>query len=115
MDDDGGWGFAYIFRDEAKVRASIGSARCEFGFAIELVGYGGVVGHLAGMERRGFGEDGVQAKWGKSLTGSGLVGSGEEVLLGNGEAVFGPQGALGAEIRGNGQKDEGEEGERFRQ
>ena len=50
VDDDGGWGFAYIFGDEAKVCASIGSARCQLGFAVELVGDGGVVGHLAGVE-----------------------------------------------------------------
>jgi len=50
VDDDGAGSFAYVFGDEAKVRAGIGSARCEFGFAVELVGDGGVVGHLAGVE-----------------------------------------------------------------
>jgi hypothetical protein len=115
VDDDGGRSFAYVFRDEAKMCASIGSTRCELGFAVELMGDSDVVGHLAGVEGRGFREDRVQTKWGKSLIGAGFVGSGEEVLLGDCEVVFGPEGALGAEIRGHRQKGEGEDYERFRQ
>ena len=66
-----------------------------------MVGDGGVVGHLAGVEGGGFGEDGIEAKWRKSLIGAGLVGGGEEVLLGDGEVVFWAEGALGVEIGGH--------------
>ena len=88
VDDDGAGGFAYIFRDEAKVDACVGSALCEIWFAVELMGDIGVVGHLAGVEGGGLGEDGIEADGRKSLIGAGFVGGGEEILLGDGEVIL---------------------------
>ncbi len=56
VDDDGGWGLPYVFCDEPEVRASIGSASCQFGFAVELMGYFLVIRHLASVNGGGFGE-----------------------------------------------------------
>jgi hypothetical protein len=41
-----------------------------------------VGGHLVGVDGGGFGEDGVEAKWLKSLIDAVLVGGREEILLG---------------------------------
>ena len=97
------------------MRASIGSARCELGLAVELVGDGGVVGHLAGVEGGGFGQDRVQADGRKSFIRAGFVGRGEEILLGDGEVVFCGKGALGVEIGIEGRHREGCDRERFHQ
>ena len=52
----------------------------------------------------------------KSLIGAGFVGGGEEILLGDGEVVFGVEGALGAEIGGDRCSSAmAANGERFRQ
>ena len=83
VDDDGGGGFGYVFRDEAEVCANIGSAFRERRFSIELMGDFGVGGHLAGMDCGGFCEDGVEAKWLKSLIDAVFVRGGEKVLLGD--------------------------------
>ena len=93
------------------MRANIRSARCQFRLAFELVGDGGVVGHLAGVLGGGFGEHGIEAKWRKSLTGTGYIRSGEQILFGDGEIVF--QGALGVEIRGDRCEREGRDDQRF--
>jgi len=77
VDDDRGRGFGYVFGDEAEVRASIGSAFSERGFALELVGDFGAGGHLARVDGRGFGKDGIEAKWLKSLIDAVLVRGGE--------------------------------------
>ena len=80
------------------MRASIGSARCELGFAVELVGDGVVVGHLAGVDGGGFGEDGIETKRRKALIGACFVGGREEILFGDSQAIFRPEGTLGVEI-----------------
>ena len=81
VNDDRGGGFGYVFCNEAEVCANIGSAFSECGFSLELVGDFGVEGHLAGMDGRGFGEDGVKAKWLKPLIDAVLVRGSEEILL----------------------------------
>ncbi len=58
-----------------------------------------MVGHLAGVDGGGFGEDGIEAKWRKPLIGAVFVRSGEKVLLGYGEVSCGVRG-FGAEVRG---------------
>jgi hypothetical protein len=115
VDDDGAWSFSYIFGDEAKVRASIGAARCEFGLAVELVGDVGVVGHLAGVLGGGFAQDGIEADRWKSLIGAGFIGGGEEILLGDGEIVLWGGGVLGVEIGAERGQRESCDRERFRQ
>lgn len=97
VDDHGAGGFADVFRDEAEVRAGVGSAFGEVGFVIELMGDIFMIGHLAGVGGGGFGEDVVQAKRRKPLIGAGFVGSGEKILLGYGEMGGRRQDALGAE------------------
>jgi hypothetical protein len=82
VDNDRGGGFGYVFCDEAEVCANIGSAFRERGFSIELMGDLGVRGHLASVDGGGFCEDGVEAKWLKSLTDAVFVCGGEKVLLG---------------------------------
>ena len=89
VDDDGGGGFAYVFGDEAEVNAGVGAAVREFRLAVELVGDVFVFGHLAGVEGGGLSEDGIEAKWWKSLIGAVLIGCGEEILLGDCEGNFG--------------------------
>jgi len=88
VDDDGGGGFADVFADEAEVHAGVGSAVGEVGLVVELVGDGGVVGHLAGVEDGGLGKDGVEAEGGEAEGCAFLVSSGEKVLFGYGEADF---------------------------
>jgi hypothetical protein len=98
VDDDGAWCFAYVFADETEVCAGIGSAICQTGFAIELMGDIGVFGHLAGVEGGGFGEDGIEVDGRKPFICAGLVGCNQEVLFGDGEVGFGLKAALGLEI-----------------
>lgn len=114
VDDDGAWCFAYVFADETEVCAGIGSAICQTGFAIELMGDIGVIGHLAGVGRGGFGEDRVKVDGRKSLIGAGFVGGGEEILLGDGQVGFRLEGTLCADGRRQ-RKDGGAEDEGFRQ
>jgi hypothetical protein len=106
VEEDGGGGFSYVFGDEAEVNAGVGAAFCELGLAGKLVGDVGVVGHLAGVEGGGLGEDGVEAKWRKSLIGAVLVGCGEEILLGDGERDFGLGIVIGCEGRSECPKEE---------
>ena len=70
------------------MHASIGSARCQLGLVFELVGDGGVVGHFAGVLGGGFGEDGIEAQWRKSLIGAGFVRGREQILFGDCEIVL---------------------------
>ena len=97
VDDDGGRGFAYIFRDEAEVCACIGSTFGQIRFVIELMGDVGMIGHLAGVGGGGFSEYGVKTKRREPLIGAGFVGSGQKILLGYGEIVGRREDALGAE------------------
>src|ERR1700733_12924282 len=99
MDDDRAGGFPYVFGDEAEVCAGAGSAFGEVGLVIELMGDIGVIGHLAGVRGGGFGENAVEAKRRKSLTGAGLVRSGEKILFGDSKVVFRSKDALGGERR----------------
>ena len=89
MDNDRGGGLSYVFSDEAKVRASIGSAGCKLWFAVELVGYLLMFCHLMSVDFGGFGEDRIEVKWRKSLIGAVFVRGGEEILLGHGEVSSG--------------------------
>lgn len=111
MDDDGGWGFAYVFADEAEVGTGLGSAFGEVGFLIELMGDSGVIGHLAGVRGGGFGQDGIEVERRKSLIRAGFVGSGKEILLGYREVVFRGDGVPGMESCGCEERQE----KRFRQ
>jgi len=74
-----------------------------------------VAGHFAGVRGGGFGEDEVETKRRKALTGAGFVGGGEEILFGDRQVIFWARGALGVEIVGHRCESEGCDGERFRQ
>ena len=49
------------------------------------------------------------------MIGAGFVGGGEEILLGDSQVVFWPEGALGVKIGSQRGESEGCDGERFRQ
>jgi hypothetical protein len=115
VDDDGGGGFAYVFADDAEVSAGVGSAFGKFGFAIELMGDSGVLGHLAGMGDGGFGENGIEADGRKPLIGAGFVGGGEKILLGYGEVTIGLGDTSGLEVWRGDEQSESKERERFHQ
>jgi len=74
--------FGYVFRNETEVRTGTGSADGKVGFAGKLVGDFSVSGHFAGMVASCLSENGVAMERWEALSGSSLIGGGEEVLLG---------------------------------